>query len=424
VTKVTRNTASGEDKCGVLTNDVSIRRSLFAFVLVFGFPAYGQETTQVERSRNGNIGFVSEREDDTEIFEMKPDGSGATQLTHNTLVTDLSPAWSPDGRKIAFVSSQPGRVNFNIYIMDADGSNAKKLTTSPAQESDPTWSPDGRKIAFVRDLPLGEGQVLEKIFIMNADGSDQVRLQTGGTISEYDPDWSPHGRKIAFIRSGGTIHDQIYTVNVEGSDLMQLTQDPDYTNASPKWSPDGSKILFSRFFGTSVASKYDVNVMNADGSDVENLTNQEQVHDAAATWSPDGREITFVRGDCAGAGQAPCDIWRMRADGSSQTQITRNTDDNYSPDWLPQGAGIPLTGNNGVGTGTGQGNAAGTGTASNGTPVGDQSDFGHANNSGNVINGKTSNRQLPNTGGLAIFAPAMMLLLISGAVARWLVSRR
>jgi dipeptidyl aminopeptidase/acylaminoacyl peptidase len=254
---------------GYLRTTLASVSSLFAFVLVFGFPASGQETTEVERSRNGNIGFVSEREDDTEIFEMRPDGSGATQLTHNTLVTDLSPAWSPNGRKMA----------------------------------------------FVRALPLGEGQVLEKIFIMNADG-------TG----------------------------------------------------------------------------------------VKNLTNQPQVHDVEATWSPDGNQIAFVRGDCAGAGQAPCDIWRMRADGSSQTQITRNADDNYSPDWLPLGAGVIAQGN-GDGTGANQGSEVDTGS---GQGIVDR----------RVIPEATSRRTLPRTGGAAILTPAIGLLLISGAVARWVVHRR
>jgi TolB protein len=129
---------------------------------MFAFPAWGQDTTEVERSRNGNIGFVSEREDDIEIFEMRPDGSAATQLTHNTAVTDLDPAWSPDGKQIAFVRSQPTRINFDIYVMNADGSNPERLTRSPDGEFAPTWSPDGKQIAFQRDVLLSEGVELPK----------------------------------------------------------------------------------------------------------------------------------------------------------------------------------------------------------------------------------------------------------------------
>ena len=297
---------------------------LSVFVFMFAFPAWGQDTTEVERLRNGNIGFISEREDDTEIFEMRPDGSGATQLTHNTAVTDLSPDWSPEGSKIAFVRTEPGG-------------------------------------------------------------------------------------------------DQIYAVNIDGSDLTQLTRDSDYTNSSPEWSPDGSKILFSRQFGTSVAAKTDVHVMNANGSDVENLTNQPEVNDGDATWSPDGRQIAFVRGDCSEFSpdvQNPCDIWRMRADGSSPTQITRNTDDNYSPDWLPFGAGVIAQGNGddtgNAGTDTaaddqynGGGNNDGGGDVSN-------DDGGDVNNPKDVIPDTTSKKPLPNTGGVPLLGLAVCALALVG----------
>ena len=393
---------------------------LSVFVFMFAFPARGQDTTEVERLRNGNIGFISEREDDTEIFEMRPDGSGATQLTHNTAVTDLSPDWSPEGSKIAFTSHQPGSVNFDIYIMNADGSNPERLTRSPDGEFEPTWSPDGSQIAFERDISLAEGVELPNIFVMNADRSDQAQLLPSRTSSEYAPDWSPDGSQIAFVRTepGG---DQIYAVNIDGSDLTQLTRDSDYTNSSPEWSPDGSKILFSRQFGTSVAAKTDVHVMNANGSDVENLTNQPEVNDGDATWSPDGRQIAFVRGDCSEFSpdvQNPCDIWRMRADGSSPTQITRNTDDNYSPDWLPFGAGVIAQGNGddtgNAGTDTaaddqynGGGNNDGGGDVSN-------DDGGDVNNPKDVIPDTTSKKPLPNTGGVPLLGLAVCALALVG----------
>jgi Tol biopolymer transport system component len=221
-------------------------------------------------------------------------------------------------------------------------------------------------------------------------------------------------------------------VNIDGSDTTQLTRDPDYTNSSPEWSPDGSKILFSRQAGTSVAAKTDVHVMNANGSDVENFTKQPEVNDGDATWSPDGRQIAFVRGDCSEFSpdvQNPCDIWRMRADGSSPTQITSNTDDNYSPDWLPFGAGVIAQGNEDD-TGTGQENGSDTGNAGTDTAADNQyNDDGDGNgsdvsNPNDVIDDTTSKKQLPNTGGAAILAPAIGLVLISGLVARSVVRRR
>lgn len=240
--------------------------SLFAFVLVFGFPASGQETTASPEAQetatptqpNGNIGFASASEGGSGSFEMSPNGTGVTPVGRDN--DGGNPNWSSDGSKITFVSAE-----WDIYVMNSDGSNTKRLTASPDFEADPALSPDGSKIAYVRDLPVGQGQILQKIFIMNADGTDKHQLRPEQTFSDYNPDWSPDGSKIAFVRSGAG-GSQICTVNVDGSDLTQLTRDPDYTTADPDWSPDGSKILFSRFFGTSLGAKCDVIVMNADGA--------------------------------------------------------------------------------------------------------------------------------------------------------------
>ena len=283
--------------------------------------------------KNGKIAFVSTREDDNEIFAMRPDGTAVRQLTNNAAVTDLSPAWAPDGTRIAFVS-HAGEPDFGIYVMNADGSNIKKLTDSPGLEGAPAWSPNGSKIAFTREVPAGEGQsgVLSKIFLMNADGSNQVQLRTGipSGAGEFLY-WSPDGSKIAFVSASDG---QIYTVNVDGTGLTQLTDSYSYTIGSPEWSPDGTKILFGAY-DSRTGGKYDIFVMNADGSEIQNLTNQPTSHDRAPTWSPDGRDIAFMR-DQDGMYQGnDSEIWRMRADGSSVTQLTRNTAEDFEPDWQP-----------------------------------------------------------------------------------------
>jgi TolB protein len=387
------------------------------FVLVCGFPASGQETTIAEDTaapeaqepvtptrRNGNIGFASASESRSGIFEMSPVGTGVTPVGGNN--EGISPNWSSDGRMITFVS--PER---DIYVMNADGSNRKRLTAPSDYDYDPALSPDGTKIAFVRDLPIRQGEVLPKIFVMNVDGTNMVQIRTDTTSSESYPAWSPDGSKIVFVGVGVIAgSEEIYTMNVDGTDITQLTDDSTFTKESPDWSPDGSKIVFGAY-DRNTGGKYDIFAMNADGSGVENLTNQADVHDIQPVWSPDGREIAFVRDpDLDTFGDS--EIWRMRADGSSPTNITSNAVDDSSPDWLPQGAGIPLTGDNGVDTGSGQGNGAGA------------NDSGSVDDASGVINGRTSNRQLPNTGGAAIFAPVIGLLLISGAVARLVVRRR
>jgi Tol biopolymer transport system component len=400
---------------------------LLVLVMMFGFPASGQQTTGAQRPaapqaqqtttptpHNGNIAFTSDRDGDLEIFAMSPSGESVTQLTNNT-DSDGSPTWMSDGSKITFVrASIMGTGTPKLFSMNSDGSDQVQLPTEITdRDGDFDWSPDGSKIAFVRDLPAGEGQVLEKIFIMNADGTQEKQLRPERTYSEYNPDWSPDGSEIAFVRSGAG-GSQIYTVNVDGTSLTQLTRNSDYTTASPDWSPDGSKILFSRFFGTSLAAKYVVTVMNADGTQVKNLTNESNFHDVEAVWSPDGREIAFVRnqnGNCSEGVGGTCDIWRMRADGSSPTKITTDRANDFGPVWLPFDAGASLTGENEDNAGANQAVRADARVA-------------QGNGNRRIIPAHTSRRTLPGTGGAALLAPAIGLLLISGVAARLLVRRR
>jgi hypothetical protein len=102
-----------------------------------------------------------------------------------------TPAWSPDGRKIAFVSDRDG--NSEIYVIHADGSEQRNLTRQPASDSHPSWSPDGRKLAFVSRR---DGNA--EIYVMNADGSE-LRNVTRTPSDDLDPAWSPNGRAIAFV---------------------------------------------------------------------------------------------------------------------------------------------------------------------------------------------------------------------------------
>ena len=139
---------------------------------------------------------------------MNADGSGQRKLTRNA-ADDGLPAWSPDGRKIAFVSGSYGHVE--IYDMNADGSGRRNLTRDWGLDGLPIWSPDGRKIAF-ESYRGGDPE----IYVMNADGSGQRRL-THNPAWDFDLAWSPDGRKIAFVRGprGGNL--DVYVMNADGS---------------------------------------------------------------------------------------------------------------------------------------------------------------------------------------------------------------
>ena len=224
------------------------------------------------------IAFASDRDGNTEVYVMNADGSGVTRLTVNDAV-DSSPSWSPDGRRIAFVSTRDG--NWEIYVMNADGSGVTRLTDNDAYDWSPAWSPDGRRIAFQSKR---DGNF--EIYVMNADGSGLTRLTYNGA-DDLTPSWSPDGRRIAFA-SGGRARLDIYVMNASG--VTRLT---DNYGGTPAWSPDGRRIAFtSRRDGNP-----EIYVMNADGSGVTRLTYNDArdlfLNDSFPAWSPDGRRIAF-----------------------------------------------------------------------------------------------------------------------------------
>jgi dipeptidyl aminopeptidase/acylaminoacyl peptidase len=152
-----------------------------------------------------------------------------------------TPAWSPDGRKLAFVSERDG--NAEIYVMNADGSGQENLTRQPASDSHPSWSPNGRKLAFVSRRDTNS-----EIYVMNADGSGLRRL-TRTPRDDRGPAWSPDGRAIAFVRTkcvpsppcATAYGTYLYVVNADGSGLRRLTTVRGHA-LTPSWSADGKTI--------------------------------------------------------------------------------------------------------------------------------------------------------------------------------------
>lgn len=151
-------------------------------------------------------------------YLVSADGSGSRRLPY----IPLTAVWSPDGRRIAFVRTLGRRVpphvlNSEIYVMNADGSGTRRLTHNAAYDGEPAWSPDGRKIAF-RSTRDGN----REIYVMNADGSNQRNL-TRHPAKDGRPSWSPDGRRIAFVsdRDGRL---EAHVMNADGSGQRSLTQ--------------------------------------------------------------------------------------------------------------------------------------------------------------------------------------------------------
>ncbi len=284
----------------------AFRRNLFLIAIGF-ILAFVESGLAIETQ----IAFSSDRDGNLEIYSVDTDGRGLVRLTNHP-GRDTQPAWSPDGRKIAFTSDRRNGFSLEIYVMNADGEKFVQLTTDhpPAvNDESPSWSPDGTKIAFASN----RGDSYD-IYVMNADGNNLVQL-TQGRAKEVSPCWSPDGTKIAFTSSGNVLKSEIYVMDADGANPVNLTQNPEALNKDPSWSPDGRRIAFASWG----VGNHDIYVMDADGKNVNQL-NDNLAGDAFPAWSPDGNHIAFTSfRNLMGE-----EIFLMNSDGSDITQLTRS----------------------------------------------------------------------------------------------------
>jgi len=274
------------------------------------------ESAEAGAGLTGRIAFTSVRDGDPEIYVINADGSGATRLTDSP-GGDYHPSWSPDGRRIAFYSEREG--NAEIYVMNDDGTQVTRLTNDAAQDYDPAWSPDGTQIAFHSHRYQGAG----RIYVMNADGSDVHRL-TDPAFDDWSPSWSSDGAQIVFNSSRSDDRD-IWVINSDGTGLLDLTDSPVGDDWWPDWSPSGNRIVFH----SARDGHFEIYTMDASGEDVIRLTNSlAGGYDPA--WSGDGTHIVFTSD---GAGNR--ELCAMRSDGSGLFNVTNNPAHDWGADWGP-----------------------------------------------------------------------------------------
>jgi TolB protein len=264
-----------------------------------------------------SIAFTSDRtgEGRKEIFIMDYDGHNQRRIT-NHRSTSMSPAWSPTGDAIAYTSFLNGYPG--IYLADLASGRKRALVTAGSLNITPSFSPDGSQIAFARSL---EGNV--EIFTCDRNGGSLRRLTTSPAI-DTNPAWSPKGNQIAFTSSrAGNPH--IYIMDSEGANQRRITFDGTY-NDGAAWSPDGERVAFtSRRDGV-----FQIAVVDVASLETRVLTSGPGENESPS-FSPDGRKIVFTSRR-SGAKQ----LYFMDAgDGGNVRQLT-DAGSNDMADWSRQ----------------------------------------------------------------------------------------
>lgn len=317
--------------------------------------------TPARGKHNGKIVFISDRHyNGLSVWTMNADGSSPARLTDDKSrgeklpdfvpVYDGHPVWSPDGTKIAFISNRD--YLFAVWVMNADGSNARLVTDKVIDAGDPAWSPDGSKIAFSGG-PRGSVMMTTpsvNIYVVNVDGSGLTQL-TENSGMNGNPAWSPDGKQIAFNRTRGSVaQTKIWIMNADGTDQRILPNPQDSTGfagGQPRWSPDGTKILFVGQRLCRNVPTSGIYVMNADGSNSRLVTNDTKNCGGYASprWSPDSARILagYVP-EREGILEPIPEIVIMNADGSDQINISKrgrynkrseSTFTDVQADWQP-----------------------------------------------------------------------------------------
>jgi len=266
---------------------------------------------RVTFTTRGEIAFENNLTDHVNIYVIDIQ----TGITHNltqSQTDEYTPAWSPDGSQIAFVSDQDGDKQSEIYIMNADGSRLRRLSKSVGIYRDPIWTSDGTS------LILNHGW--KQIYQLNVANSSESWLGIG-----FAPHLSPDDKQILYYddASATEINAHIFLLSLTSHVIRDLTAGPTH-NWGGTWSPDGKKIIFA----SSRGGKTEIYSMDADGSNLHAIT--DGTNDTSAAWSPDGTQIVY-----AGGNNGSRQLYMVNADGSNKRQLTYDAGDHHAPAWRP-----------------------------------------------------------------------------------------
>jgi len=273
---------------------------------------------------NGRIAYESNQGGaDSEIMNGAIDGSGSVQLTNNT-VDDKDPAWSPDGKKIAFARLNAGTGRFEIWTMNADGSSQTAVVTNATRNlTYPTWKPGGAKIAFVQEFSSTD----HDLYQADSTGlNSNVASIVLSAADERDPAWSPvNANKIMYARKTSGASFELRTITLSPFADTLVLSDAGHDLMQPAWSPDGAQVSFT----WAGAADRDIQRVNADGSGSRLVLAASVADELNSAWAPEGNMFAYDFNNEIGLGDMP------PPDSVQHVMETRAATIDRNPDWQP-----------------------------------------------------------------------------------------
>ena len=295
-----------ENRTTVEKGEIRVKKILSVIFIAVGFGGIGGFGSKANLAWGSQIAFVSKAfNPDRRIVIINSDGTAPQPLRSRPIPN--WPAWSPDGKKIAFIADVPSQ----LFLIDADGRNLERLRWNMPLRARPAWHPDGTKILFTR---------FEELMVFDLETKIETQVFFNGRDNGFrDAVWSPDGKQIAFTIQHDRQHD-IYIIDVDGGKLLRLTDNAS-NDAAPAWSPDGRQIAFY----SDRNLKPGICLMDAaDGANFKRISFRGEHY---PSWSPTGTHIAFWL-----IGESKVGV--MRADGGNRRILFRGG----QPSWRPDGS--------------------------------------------------------------------------------------